>query len=119
VDVSLRKQSYILFVGARQGWPAPQDSDLAQLFVRAGGGHRHRHVELTGIAGSYTRMLVKFIVLINCARKKGNWTQQYTRLEQVAQERDVQVASLGSLASEVSSLYGLKPNQRLSTQWKR
>src|SRR5439155_12882088 len=33
---------------------------------------------------------------------------RYTKLEQVAKERDIQVASLGSLASEVSSLYGLK-----------
>src|SRR5207302_4435614 len=30
--------------------------------------------------------------------------------EEVAKERDIQVASLGSLASEVSSLYGLKPD---------
>jgi murein DD-endopeptidase MepM/ murein hydrolase activator NlpD len=30
-------------------------------------------------------------------------------LEQDAKERDIQVASLGSLANEVSSLYGLKP----------
>jgi murein DD-endopeptidase MepM/ murein hydrolase activator NlpD len=33
---------------------------------------------------------------------------RYSRLEQVAKERDIQVASLGSLASEVSALYGLK-----------
>ncbi len=35
---------------------------------------------------------------------------RYSRLEQVAKERDIQVASLGSLASEVSALYGLKSN---------
>jgi murein DD-endopeptidase MepM/ murein hydrolase activator NlpD len=33
---------------------------------------------------------------------------RYSHLEQVAKERDIQVASLGSLAQEVSSLYGLK-----------
>jgi murein DD-endopeptidase MepM/ murein hydrolase activator NlpD len=38
---------------------------------------------------------------------------RYTHLEQVSQERDIQVASLGSLASEVSSLYGLKPEPML------
>src|SRR5437879_11885473 len=38
---------------------------------------------------------------------------RYSRLEQVAKERDIQVASLGSLASEVSSLYGLKPDPAL------
>ncbi|MGB7586265.1 MAG: M23 family metallopeptidase, partial [Terriglobales bacterium] len=38
----------------------------------------------------------------------------YSRLEQVAKERDIQVASLGSLASEVSSLYGLKTDPILT-----
>ena len=35
---------------------------------------------------------------------------RYSRLELVAKERDIQVASLGSLASEVSALYGLRSN---------
>src|SRR5208282_4981490 len=34
---------------------------------------------------------------------------------QVAKERDIQVASLGSLASEVSALYGLKSNPAMVT----
>ena len=40
---------------------------------------------------------------------------RYTRLEQVAKERDIQVASLGSLASEVSALYGLKSDPAMVT----
>src|SRR5260370_8721744 len=39
----------------------------------------------------------------------------YSRLEHVAKERDVQVASLGSIASEVSALYGLKSQPTLVT----
>ena len=35
------------------------------------------------------------------------------QLEQVAKEKDIQVASLGTLASEVSSLYGLKSDALL------
>jgi murein DD-endopeptidase MepM/ murein hydrolase activator NlpD len=40
--------------------------------------------------------------------QKDELTNRYSRLEQVAKEKDLQVASLGSLASEVSTLYGLK-----------
>jgi murein DD-endopeptidase MepM/ murein hydrolase activator NlpD len=35
----------------------------------------------------------------------------YLQMEQVAHEKDVQAASLGSLASEVSALYGLRQNR--------
>ena len=38
-----------------------------------------------------------------------------SQLEQVARERDIQVASLGSLASEVSALYGLKSDPVMVT----
>jgi murein DD-endopeptidase MepM/ murein hydrolase activator NlpD len=38
---------------------------------------------------------------------------RYTQLEQVAKEKDIQVASLGTLASEVSTLYGLKSDALL------
>ena len=38
---------------------------------------------------------------------------RYTELEQVSHEKDIQVASLGSLASEVSMIYGLKANPKL------
>jgi murein DD-endopeptidase MepM/ murein hydrolase activator NlpD len=40
--------------------------------------------------------------------ERNDLKNRYTKLEQVAKERDIQVASLGSLASEVSALYGLK-----------
>ena len=65
-------------------------------------------LSLTGIVGSYSRMLVKVSRFNQLRTEKEQLTQQYSRLEQVAKERDVQVASLGSLAGEVSSLYGLK-----------
>src|SRR5438132_6140601 len=45
--------------------------------------------------------------------EKEELKNRYSRLEQVATERDIQVASLGSLAGEVSSLYGLKPDPGL------
>ena len=63
---------------------------------------------LTGIASSYTRMLQKVSSFNQLRTEKEELKDRYSRLEQVAKERDIQVASLGSLASEVSALYGLK-----------
>jgi murein DD-endopeptidase MepM/ murein hydrolase activator NlpD len=40
---------------------------------------------------------------------------RYSKLEKVAQEKEIQVASLGSLAGEVSALYGLKTNRILKS----
>ncbi len=65
---------------------------------------------LTGIASSYARMLLKVSRYDELRTQKDELKNRYTRLEEVAKERDIQVASLGSLASEVSSLYGLKPD---------
>ncbi len=63
---------------------------------------------LTGIASSYTRMLHKVSTFNQLRTEREELKDRYSRLEQVAKERDIQVASLGSLASEVSALYGLK-----------
>ena len=72
-------------------------------------------LSLTGIASSYVRMLLKVSSYNRLRTEKDDLKDRYTRLEQVAKERDVQVASLGSLASEVSSLYGLKSDPILVT----
>src|SRR5581483_7806882 len=69
---------------------------------------------ITGIAGSYTRMLTKVARFNQLRNEKEIITTRYNQLEQVAQENDTQVASLGSLASEVSSLYGLKSDPILA-----
>src|SRR5262249_46128696 len=54
------------------------------------------------------RMLLKTSQFNQIRAEKDDLKNRYTKLEQMAKERDIQVASLGSLASEVSSLYGLK-----------
>jgi murein DD-endopeptidase MepM/ murein hydrolase activator NlpD len=56
------------------------------------------------------RMLWKTSQYNELKAQQDDLKNRYTHLEQVAKERDMQVASLGSLASEVSSLYGLKPD---------
>jgi len=65
---------------------------------------------ITGMAGSYTRMLVKAQRYNQLRTEKEALKSQYSQLEQIAQENELQAQSLSSLAGEVSSLYGLKPD---------
>jgi murein DD-endopeptidase MepM/ murein hydrolase activator NlpD len=65
---------------------------------------------ITGMAGSYTRMLVKAEHYNQLRTEKEALRSQYSQLEQIAQENELQAQSLSSLAGEVSSLYGLKPD---------
>jgi murein DD-endopeptidase MepM/ murein hydrolase activator NlpD len=63
---------------------------------------------ITGMAGSYTRMLVKTMHFNELRTEKEALKKNYTQMEQVAQQKEEQVASMSLLANEVSSLYGLK-----------
>jgi murein DD-endopeptidase MepM/ murein hydrolase activator NlpD len=65
---------------------------------------------LTGMLGSYTRMLVKTQRYNQLREEQKALKSQYSQLEQIAQENEMQAQSLSSLASEVSALYGLKPD---------
>jgi murein DD-endopeptidase MepM/ murein hydrolase activator NlpD len=62
---------------------------------------------VTGLAGSYSRMLVKTARFNQLRNDHQALQQDYAHLEKQAHEKDIQAASLGSLASEVSALYGL------------
>ena len=111
----LRKRFYILFVargddGQLRKIPIP----VHYLYVFLVGGVIG-FLSLTGIASSYLRMLLKVSQFNQLKTEKDELKTRYSRLEQVAKERDIQVASLGSLASEVSTLYGLKADPTLVT----
>ena len=104
----MRKRFYILFVardddGQLRKIPIP----VHYLYVFVVGA-AIGFLSLTGIASSYARMLLKVSRYNELRTEKEDLKNRYSRLEQVANERDIQVASLGSLASEVSALYGLK-----------
>ena len=104
----MRKRFYILFVardddGQLRKIPIP----VHYLYVFVVGA-AIGFLSLTGIASSYARMLLKVSHYNELRTEKEDLRNRYSRLEQVAKERDIQVASLGSLASEVSALYGLK-----------
>ena len=112
----MRKRFYILFVargddGQLRKIPIPVHYLHVFLVGTAIGV-----LSLTGIASSYMRMLAKVSRFNELRTEKEQLTNQYSRLEEVAKERDVQVASLGSLASEVSSLYGLKTESLVGSE---
>jgi murein DD-endopeptidase MepM/ murein hydrolase activator NlpD len=109
----LRRRSYILFVkrgddGQLRRIPIP----VQYLYVFIAGA-AIAVLSLTGIASSYTRMLLKVSRFNELRIEKEELKNRYSKLEQVAKDRDIQVASLGSLAGEVSSLYGLKSDSIL------
>jgi murein DD-endopeptidase MepM/ murein hydrolase activator NlpD len=109
----LPKRFYILFVargadGQLRKIPIP----VHYLYVLAFGALAGV-LGLTGLASSYVRMLLKVSSYNELRAEREDLKHRYNNLEQVAKERDIQVASLGSLASEVSSLYGLKPDPEL------
>lgn len=68
---------------------------------------------ITGMAGSYARMLMKTQRFNQLRSEKEALKSRFTQMEQIAQENQLQAESLSSLAGEVSSLYGLKADPAL------
>ena len=105
--MKLKKRYYIMFVSRDEDGnlnKVPVPLRYAYLFVAAAAIGMFT---ITGLAGSYSRMLIK-TARFNQLRQDHNALQKdYAHLEQASHEKDVQAASLGSLASEVSALYGL------------
>lgn len=109
----MRKRFYILFVardaeGQLRKIPIP----LHYLYVFLAGALIGMFT-ITGMAGSYARMLWKVASFNQLRTEKTALQTKYSQLEEASHEKDVQVASLGSIANEVSVIYGLKPNQKL------
>ena len=66
---------------------------------------------MAGLAGSYTRMLIKTASFNKLRTDHDALQKDYVHLQKQEHEKDVQAASLGSLATEVSALYGLTANK--------
>jgi len=110
----LRKRYYILFVardddGRIRKIPLPLH--YAYGFVAAA---LIGAFTIVGLAGSYTRMLMKTESFNQMRQERETLRKDYKQMAQIAHDRDVQVASLGALANEVTALYGLRQN-RMST----
>ena len=109
----MQKRFYILFVARGDDGQLRKISIPVHYLYVFVIGAAIGFLSLTGIASSYTRMLLKVSQFNQLRTEKDQLKNNYSRLEQVAKERDLQVASLGSIAGEVSALYGLKAQPTL------
>ncbi len=110
----LRKRYYILFVARDEDGrirKIPLPLRYAYGFVAAA---LIGAFTIVGLAGSYTRMLLKTENFNQMRQERETLRKDYKQMAQIAHDRDVQVASLGALANEVTALYGLREN-RLSS----
>jgi murein DD-endopeptidase MepM/ murein hydrolase activator NlpD len=62
---------------------------------------------IAGLAGSYSRMLIKMSHFNQVRHDRDVARENNAHLQQALHEKDIQAASLCSLASEVSAIYGL------------
>ena len=105
--LKLKKRYYIMLVSRDEDGnlnKVPVPLHYAYLFVAAAAIGMFT---ITGLAGSYSRMLIKTARFNQLRQDHNSLQKDYAHLEKAAHEKDIQAASLGSLASEVSALYGL------------
>jgi len=103
----LKKRFYIVLVSRNEDGSlrkVPVPLRYAYVFVAAA---VIGTFTIAGLAGSYSRMLIKTARFNQLRNDHDTLQKDYAHLEQQSHEKDVQAASLGSLATEVSALYGL------------
>lgn len=106
----MRKRFYIMLVARNsEGELLKIPIPLHYLYVFIAGALIGM-LTITGMAGSYARMLVKTQRFNEVRKEKEDLKAQYKELKQFAQDSQLQTESLSSLAGEVSTLYGLKPD---------
>jgi len=107
----LRKRYYILFVAREEDGRIrriPLPIRYVYGFVAAA---LVGAFTIVGLAGSYTRMLLKTESYNQVRQDRETLRKDYKQMAQIAHDRNVQVASLGALANEVTALYGLRQNR--------
>jgi len=107
----LRKRYYIVFVardeeGHLRKIPLPLKYAYGFLVAAIIGAFT-----IVGLAGSYTRMLLKTESYNQVRAERETLRLNYQRMAEIAHNRSIQVASLGALANEVTALYGLRQNR--------
>jgi murein DD-endopeptidase MepM/ murein hydrolase activator NlpD len=109
----LRKRFYIMLVARNaEGELLKIPIPLHYMYVFIAGALIGM-LTITGMAGSYTRMLVKARRVNQLQTDNNALKEDYRQLKQIAQENQLETQALSSLAGEVSSLYGLKPDPSL------
>jgi murein DD-endopeptidase MepM/ murein hydrolase activator NlpD len=107
----LRRRFYILFV-ARD-----EDGQLRKISIPLKYAYGFLIASIVGaftivgLAGSYTRMLLKTESYNQVRAERETLRKNYQEMAEIAHNRSVQVASLGALANEVTALYGLRQNK--------
>ena len=102
----MQKRFYIIFVareadGRLRKVPVPLS--YAYIFVAAA---LVGAFTIAGMAGSYSRMLLKTASFNQVRSQSDALRKDYAKLQVQAHQKDVQAASLGALASQVSAIYG-------------
>jgi murein DD-endopeptidase MepM/ murein hydrolase activator NlpD len=109
--LKFKKRHYIMFVSRDEDGglnKVPIPLHYAYLFIAAA---VIGMFTITGLAGSYSRMLIKTARFNQLRQDHSSLQKDYAHLENASHEKDIEAASLGSLASEVSALYGLTANK--------
>src|SRR6202521_2216499 len=112
----LRKRYYILFVARDEDGRVRKISLPIQYLYGFVAAALVGTFTIVGLAGSYTRMLLKTESFNEIRQERETLRKNYQQMAQVAHDRDVQVASLGALANEVTALYGLRQNRMASAR---
>jgi murein DD-endopeptidase MepM/ murein hydrolase activator NlpD len=107
----LRKRYYILFVARDEDGEIRKISLPLRYVYCFVGAALIGAFTIVGLAGSYTRMLLKTESFNQLRQDKENLSKNYKQMAQIAHDRNVQVASLGALANEVTALYGLRQSK--------
>jgi murein DD-endopeptidase MepM/ murein hydrolase activator NlpD len=107
----LRKRYYILFVARDDDGQIRKISLPLKYVYGFMAAALVGTFTIVGLFGSYTRMLLKTESYNQVRQDRETLRKNYQQMAQVAHDRNVQVASLGALANEVTALYGLKQNK--------
>ncbi len=108
----LRKHYYILFVARDEDGQVRKISLPLQYVYGFVAAALVGAFTIVGLAGSYTRMLLKTESYNQVRQDRETLRKDYKQMAQIAHDRNVQVASLGALANEVTAIYGLRQNSR-------
>ena len=112
----LRKRYYILFVARDEDGRVRKISLPVHYVYGFVAAALVGAFTIVGLAGSYTRMLMKTESFNQIRQERETLRKNYQQMAEIAHQRDVQVASLGALAQEITAIYGLKQNKTTGKQ---
>ena len=104
---ALAKKTYLVLISRDDDGSLHRRPVPLQLAYALGAAAVIGLFTVAGLAGSYSRMLLKTERFNQLRREHDALRGDYAKLQKREQEKEVQAASLGALASEVSALYGL------------